>query len=293
MTPRGLFVGLATVDMQYLVDAPPERDAKTPARQFLMATGGPATNAAVTFAHLGGPARLLTRIGDHPLTTFMIEDLTRYGVEVIDLAPDSTALPTVSSVVSSPATRERTIVTHRPAHDLPIEAGAIDAALQDVDIALVDGHHMPVAIAVATEARRQGIPVVLDGGSWKAGMETLLPIVDIAICSEGFRPPGTDSPEEALADLARRGVIVSAITAGASAILLRAGEAMRKIAVETVEAVDTSGAGDVLHGAFCYWRAAGKEAGIALERAAVVASRSCLSFGTRTWMRTETSRGST
>lgn len=286
MRPRGLFVGLATVDMQYLVDAPPAQDAKTPARDFLMATGGPATNAAVTYAHLGGRARLVTRIGDHPLTSFMHDDLSRYEVEVLDLAPKSTALPTVSSVISSPATGERTIVTRRPEHDLPKDAATIGAAMRDVDIVMVDGHHMPVAIAVAAEARRQGIPVVLDGGSWKAGMETLLPVVDIAICSEGFRPPRAGSPEAALADLAGRGIGISAITAGGGAILLREGEGIREIAVEPIEVVDTSGAGDVLHGAFCYWGALGEEASVALARAAEVASRSCMSFGTRTWLET-------
>lgn len=284
MTPRGLFVGLATVDMQYLVDAPPARDAKTPARDFLMATGGPATNAAVTFAHLGGQARLLTRIGRHSLTSFMTGDLARYGVDVIDLAPDSTSLPTVSSVISAPATGERTIVTHRPAHDLPIDAGTIDAALRDVDIVLVDGHHMAVAIAVATEASRRGITVVLDGGSWKAGMADLLPAVDIAICSESFRPPGTHAPEQAIADLAGRGLEAIAITAGGEAIRLREGERTIEIQIEPVEVVDSAGAGDVLHGAFCYWRAAGETTRAALARAATVATRSCQSFGTRTWM---------
>ena len=284
MRPRGLFVGLATVDMQYLVDAPPERDVKTPARDFIMVTGGPATNAAVTFAHLGGRARLLTRIGRHTLTSFMHDDLSRYGVEAIDLAPQSTALPTVSSVISSPATAERTIVTHRPEHNLSIDGELIDAALHDVDILLVDGHHMPVAIAVATEARNLGVPVVLDGGSWKARMDDLLPMVDVAICSDGFRPPGTASPEEALADLARRDVSTSAITSGGGSILLREDGETREVAVAPVEVVDTSGAGDVLHGAFCYWRAAGESVGPALERAAEVACRSCQSFGTRTWM---------
>ena len=77
---------------------------------------------------------------------------------------------------------------------------------------------------------------------------------------------------------------MSAITSGGGAILLREGDRVREIPVERVEAVDTSGAGDVLHGAFCYRRAAGEGIGAALARAAEVASRSCLSFGTRTWM---------
>ena len=284
MSHRGLFVGLATVDIQYLVDAFPERDAKTNARDLLMSTGGPACNAAVTYAHIGGPTRLLTRIGDHALTGFMTADLAGYGVDVVDLAPGSTAMPTVSSVISMPSTGERTIVTHRPPTALPIGEGQVAAALAGADIVLVDGHYMNVALAVAAEARQRGIPVVLDGGSWKDGMDALLPSVDVAICSGSFRPPGASSPEDVLADLASRGVGRSAVTMGGHAILCREGDEVREIAIAPVEVVDTSGAGDVLHGAYCHWHAAGEDFTTALARAAEVATRSCQHFGTRAWM---------
>ena len=284
MRQRGLFVGLATVDIHYLVDVFPEPDAKTNARGFLMATGGPACNAAATYAHLGEPARLLTRIGDHPPASFMMADLLRHGVDVIDLAPSSAALPTVSSVISIPSTGERTIVTHRPEMDLQVDRDQVAAALDGVDIVLVDGHYMNVGIAISAEASRRGIPVVLDGGSWKAGMDELLASVDVAICSESFRPPGTGSPEGVLNHLAGRGIGRSAVTMGGGAILCRERDEVRDIAVESVEVVDTSGAGDVLHGAYCHWHAAGANFTTALERAAEVATGSCRYFGARAWM---------
>jgi sugar/nucleoside kinase (ribokinase family) len=284
MTHCGLFVGLATVDMQYLVEVFPKRDAKTAAHEFQMATGGPATNAAVTFAHLGGDSRLLARIGNHPLTAFMTGDLSCLGVEVTDVEPESTALPPVSSIVSIPSTGERTIVTHRPPITHPVGHRRIAEALEGVDIILIDGHHMPVALDVAREARRRGITVVLDGGSWKQGMDLLAPLVDIAICSEAFLPPGTEAPLEVLDDLSERGVERCAVTMGGRAIVCREGGSVGEIPVASVAVVDTSGAGDVLHGAFCHAYAVGGNFAGSLERAAGIATRSCRFFGTRAWM---------
>ena len=66
---QGLFVGLATVDLGYLVARFPDEDTKATALEQVTATGGPAANAAVTFSYLaGGGARLVTALGRHWLT---------------------------------------------------------------------------------------------------------------------------------------------------------------------------------------------------------------------------------
>lgn len=77
--PQGLFVGLCTVDVIQLVDHVPSSDEKLTAREQVVAAGGPAANAAVTFSHLGGGARLLTGIGSHPLGVAAAADLRTWG----------------------------------------------------------------------------------------------------------------------------------------------------------------------------------------------------------------------
>jgi sugar/nucleoside kinase (ribokinase family) len=126
----------------------------------------------------------------------------------------------------------------------------------------------------------------LDGGSWKEGMLDLLPLVDTAICSADFRAPG-HATEDALAGFLHScGIARVAITRGANGIRYYEGTAAGEIPVPQVEAVDTTGAGDILHGAFCY---ASCQPGAtfrgALEWAAQVASESCRHFGTRQWMK--------
>jgi sugar/nucleoside kinase (ribokinase family) len=283
MTLRGLFVGLTTIDIHYLVDAFPMSNAKTVAGAFAMEVGGPATNAAITFAHLGGSSHLLSLIGQHPFTSFIEHELQQYHVALTDLSPVAIQLPTISSIVTTPG-GQRAILTTRLSSTSSMKETTWVAHPGDYDIVLVDGFQMETCCRVAQQARQYGIPVVLDGGSWKEGMERLLPCVDIAICSEQFRVPDGGDEEAVLAYLARRGVRSRAITRGERPIIYATAEGSGEIAIESVEVVDTLGAGDILHGAFCSYAAKGSPFVAALQQASRLATRSCQSFGTRAWM---------
>jgi sugar/nucleoside kinase (ribokinase family) len=144
---------------------------------------------------------------------------------------------------------------------------------------------MALCISAAREARERHIPVVLDSGSWKQGMAELLPLVDIAICSADYRPPGCRDAKDALEFLWAQNIRQVAITGGGSPIRVVDHGRRGRIRIETVRAVDTLGAGDILHGAFCYYAS---DPGIpfreALARAARVASFSTQFTGTRSWM---------
>src|SRR5262249_43484519 len=159
-------------------------------------------------------------------------------------------------------------------------------------VLLVDGHYMRLCIAAARSAREQGVPVVLDSGSWKPGMEALLPFVGTAICSETFRPPGCRNVRHVFDYLADLGITRVAITAGAKPIRVLEQGKRSSIAVEPTRAVDTLGAGDILHGAFCYYIAQPEATFTeALRNAARVASFACCFPGTRSWMAKFRSRG--
>lgn len=288
--PEGLFVGLCTLDVVQLVDRVPGSNEKLTAREQVVAAGGPATNAAVAFGHLGGRARLLTGIGTHPLGVAVAADLDGLGVDVSDLAAGSVRPPAVSSVLVTASSGDRAVAsTNARGHRLspPADLPALVAAC---DIVEFDGHHRGLATATARAARVAGRTTVLDGGSWKAGTEGLLPSIDVAVCSEDFRPPGTDGPEDTLRFLRAHGVAWSAVSRGGRPILWAGGDERGTVDVPAVRVADTLGAGDVLHGALTYHLAAQGELtpdgfAAALRAAAEVASRACASFGTRAWMR--------
>jgi sugar/nucleoside kinase (ribokinase family) len=126
---------------------------------------------------------------------------------------------------------------------------------------------------------------VLDGGSWKDGTPELLKTVDTVICSANFLPPGCFSKDDVIQYLKDCGVAKVAITDGDGPIQYSCGESVGALSVPQIEPVDTMGAGDIFHGAFCYFAASGLEFVESLAEAAKVASESCRYAGAREWMK--------
>ncbi|MEL6844397.1 MAG: PfkB family carbohydrate kinase, partial [Bacteroidota bacterium] len=247
--------------------------------QTEISLGGPAANAAATFAYLGGKSRFCTVVGKHALTSFFADQFARYQLETVDLSPESLHLPTMASVLSSADTGDRTIVTNiRQESSLDLGLIPTDAL---PEVILVDGFHMEAAIFVARWGTQHQIPVVLDGGSWKQGMEDLLPWIDIAICSADFRvPDGGDL----FTYFVERQITCIAQSRGGESILWQDGEKRSAMPVPKVKVLDTLGAGDVLHGAFCYYYAKSRNFVEALSQASHVASESCRYVGAKGFM---------
>ncbi len=105
-----MFVGLATLDLVQRVERIPGADAKATADWQELSAGGPALNAAVTFAALGGRAVLVSRVGDSPLGRLVADDLRRHGVRLVDLAAAGFT-PPVSAVAVEAATGDRQVVS--------------------------------------------------------------------------------------------------------------------------------------------------------------------------------------
>jgi sugar/nucleoside kinase (ribokinase family) len=285
--PSALFAGLCVVDLVHRVTRRPGPDEKVTALSQELAAGGPATNAAATFAALGGSARLLTALGARPVGTVARSDLDRSGVKVVDLAAgDADVEPSVSAVVVVEGTGERSVVSRDAA---PIDERSAVAvtrtALSEAtpEVVLLDGHYPAVAMEVASWARTRRIPVILDAGRWKPHLAPLLALVDEVVCSGDLTVP-TGSGFTAVAAYAHGlGARVVAQTHGPSPIEVSVEGRRSRVPVPSVVAVDTTGAGDVLHGAYAYHRAQGVAAERALRLAAEVASFRCAFAGARTW----------
>jgi sugar/nucleoside kinase (ribokinase family) len=282
--PYAIFVGLSTIDVVYRVDRFPEANTKIAAQSQSVDAGGPATNAAIACAYLGGPATLVSAVGRNALAGVIRDELTRYGVQLIDLNPDFDGVPAISSV-SVDLTGNRNVVSANAAGISAPAAKADEELCRQAHIVMVDGHHMHACQAWAAAARTSGIPVVLDGGSWKPGTDELLKSTDTAICSADFMPPGCSSASDVIRFLKEVGITNIAITDGPAPIQVLAGDSATTIPIPQVEAIDTTGAGDILHGAYCCYASQGIGFVDALTQAARIASNSCRYVGTREWMR--------
>lgn len=283
MSFQGLFTGLTTLDLIYASDRIPQNNQKLVASDYTIAAGGPATNAAVSFATLGGQARLMSCLGCHPMTSIVRADLEACGVQLDDLDAQRTEVPPVSSILVTPDTGERAVISINATRSQVSAAALPPQPLAGVDIVLIDGHQMEIGRTIAQQASQQDIPVVIDGGSWKLGFDDLFPDVTYAICSANFLPPDCRCEADVFNYLQNRDIPYIAVTHGDAEIAYRTPETSGTVSVPDICAIDTLGAGDIFHGAFCYYILQ-QPFTTALASASQVAAKACQSFGTRTWL---------
>jgi sugar/nucleoside kinase (ribokinase family) len=285
--PRVLCVGLTTLDVIQSVEEPPGPNHKVVALDSVIAAGGPATNAAVAAAHLGAAVTLVTALSPGPIGDIIRSDLSACSVALHPVHTDDA--PVVASILVSRGTGDRAIVSPTSAASgttaTTPSSTDLHALLDGVGAVHLDGYHPAVALPVAAAARKRGIPVVVDLGSYKAHSTEVLRACTMAVVSRDFAPPGVArNPEAVLAYLQAHGAEAVAVTLGADGVALPG----LVLPVDPIRAVDTCGAGDFFHGALTYRIAA---LGWDLDRfvsdlqfASHVAGRSITSFGTRQWL---------
>ncbi len=284
---KGLFVGLCTKDILYYTDDLPVHNHKSKTEDFATYIGGPAANAAITYAALGGDATLATCLGDSTESRAMIEELNGYGVKVLNYSEYETVPNTACIVVSSDG--KRTILSGQHKFEVNREYD-----LSDYEFVLFDCNQQEISLDVLECLRMsEEKTVVLDAGSLKPNIEKFLERADVVIASEDFKDAAGNTIFEMECNAAHK-----AITRGEKPIMYRGteteqedcadsnGKKTKELSVELVKAVDTLGAGDIFHGAFCYgYFEKGYSCEEALIFAGKVASESVKYRGPREWMK--------
>lgn len=274
--PSGIFVGLTTLDVVQFVDGMPSSNRKTTARESWLAAGGPAAVAAVAFSALGGSATLVTALGGNPTAALARADLASAGVEVIDRAPDGFELAPAVALVDA-SSGERAVVggSVHPPPTLPVETSLLEGR----DVLLMDGHHPGLARALVPAAATRGMPVVVDAGSHKPVFDDLWSRISDVICSADYVHPSHRSPESLLA----QGPSLVAVSHGADPLRWWMADGSGELPVPAVEVLDTLGAGDVLHGAYAFALADGRNRTAALAFGIAAASRRVATLGPFAW----------
>lgn len=277
-----LCVGRATFDLGYACPSFPVEDGKLSATHFWAGAGGSALNGAVTARALGSEVRLFTLLGAGSFADAVRAELAQYDVPVEDFADPAAQVLPVSSIIVVPDGGTRTIIDQQPEQE--VARGLPDASCLDgVRVLYCDGFLPEVAVPLAKSARALGIPVVLDGGSWKKWTADLIAHVDHAIVSERFHPPEPRG-QDILDAVHALGPSVAAITRGPGLIEWSDSAQSGEIAPPPIEAVDSLGAGDIFHGAYCHYLGKGEAVPDGLHLAAQIAAESCRYYGAREWI---------
>lgn len=244
---RALFVGHAYIDVTMLTERMPSGDEKTVAQDYAVSFGGNAVTACFACAKLGHDVDLLTT-GARDWLGHMFADMAHaYGVH---LHPRKVARSSLSFVL--PNDGKRAILRAR---DDKYLQGFPRLEMSNARLLHVDGHMADAAIYYAKAARERGALVSLDGGARRPCIEELTNFVDVAVVAEKLCEQMSFSDLDMLAWLKSKGCRIGGVTRGARGMLWYDEDGVishsPSLKVPSEKVIDTSGAGDVFHGAYC------------------------------------------
>ena len=185
-------LGACVLDTLINCDKYPKEDTKQRAESIFLSGGGPVGNALVVVSMLGErfgvKAEVLGAFASDNAGKYLLDDFKKYGVETENAVVKEGASSFTSYIVLSQENKTRTCVFDRgtvPDDPNNVTLSAIDTA----DVLHLDGNYLECAIEAAKYAKQKGVKVSLDAGGLYAGIERLLPYVDILIPSAEFSLP--------------------------------------------------------------------------------------------------------
>jgi sugar/nucleoside kinase (ribokinase family) len=244
--------GLNSVDFMTVLPVFPAPNTKMEMTDFSPQGGGQVASAMVTCARLGLTAKYVGKVGDDTWGEFALGGLRDEGVDVSDITIQRGAKNQSAIVLVTQACGERTILWRRDKRLLYREGELSKRAICSGKILHVDGHDIEATLRAVGWARAEGIPTVMDADRIDEETGELIRHIDFLITSSTFpiRFTGIDDLPRAMSALQRRsGGFVAATLGSDGAVAMVEGRPVYYGGV-AVEAVDTTGAGDVFHGAF-------------------------------------------
>jgi sulfofructose kinase len=281
--PRILCIGMPVRDLTFRVPGLPARGSKENASHFDEICGGNALNGAIGIVRLGGRASICGPMGDAGETTsqFIFEKMAEESIETKHIVHMPGLVTPISNIMIDPS-GERTIVTFRDPELWKVHLPDADTLLDDCAAILTESRCAAFCIDLCAEARRRGIPVIVDVDRAMSLREGLLTASShLVFSSESLQETaGVADDGEALKKIAKLTPSFLAGTRGAQGtIWLDEHQTLQQTPAFPVHTVDTLGAGDVFHGAFALAITEKQELRAALRFASAAAALKCTRFG--------------
>ncbi len=277
-------VGLNATDTLLIVSRFPAYAGKEPFDEEMLSPGGQVASAMVACATLGLRTKYIGTVGDDERGRIQLESLLSSGINLDHVQVRANTPNQTAYIVIDRTTGERTVFWRRP-DELRLEPEEItDEMIATSRLLHIDGHDTPAIERAARIARANGIPVTVDVDTIYHGFDRVLPFVDYLITSSEFpsRYTGENDPFKALAMIQREhGMKVAGMTLGAQGCLARMDGKFYYSPAYVVNCVDTTGAGDIFHGAFCYAVLQGMALGESLDFSNAMAALNCTAIGAR------------
>jgi sulfofructose kinase len=272
-------VGSACIDLVVQVPRLPVSDEGLQIQEYTMQGGGKVATALVAAARLGLRAAFSGPVGGDAFGQQILAEFTSEGVDTAGLLVQRDRASAFSTVLADVSTGTRSILWS-PGTVTEIALTASDLRRIESARYLLVSEPSPTALQAATHASAHGVPVVCDADYYSPEINRLLPLVDICIASAHFVrafAPGR-SPEEALDPFPSPTAL---ITLGKDGVVGRGPDGPFRIPAFQVPVVDTTGAGDVFHGAFIAGLVHGYGLAHTARYASAVAAMKCTALGGR------------
>ena len=277
-------VGLNATDTLLIVPHFPAYAGKVPFQKEVVSPGGQVASALVACARLGLRTKYIGTVGDDERGRIQLESLRAAGIDVEHVQLRKDCASQSAYIVIDRSTGERTVLWRRE-DGLRIDPEQIlPEQIACARLLHIDGHDTPAVARAAAIARSLGIPVTVDVDTIYRGFDRVLPHVDYLVASSEFPTAwtGQSDPFKALELMQREyGMKVAAMTLGALGALAREHGEFFYSPAFVVNCVDTTGAGDVFHGAFCYAVLQEMPMRDALEFSNAMAALNCTALGAR------------
>ncbi|GHT77386.1 ribokinase [Spirochaetia bacterium] len=247
---------MPVVDFLMQVDVLPKTDEFIFAHNPSWQCGGKVPTAVAALGRLGANAGMIGSVGDDRLGTYCIEDFKRCHVDVSHMVIHHGHTTTLSICLAEKSTQGRSFIgvhgSNPPLEPKDIPEDYIKSA-RYIHLSQME----PAAIYGAKLAKKHGIQVVFDADFYMESTEKNLDLIDVFIASEIFYKKFFNDPElrclkENCTALRKRGPEIVVITLGAKGSVGIYADTWFESPGFKVAVADTTGAGDVYHGAFLY-----------------------------------------
>ncbi|MBN1831630.1 MAG: sugar kinase [Deltaproteobacteria bacterium] len=277
-------LGQACVDYLGRIPAYPREDGKVELTDLYTQCGGPASTALVTLSRFGIKTAFLGSISDDPFGVEIRKGLKEEKVDAtfLKVSPGYTSQFAFIAITKKSSARtifwDRGSVPHLTSNDIDL------SPFSHAHVLHTDGLMLEASIEAANQAKDRGMTIVMDAGTLRRGCRELVSLVDVLIASQGFGEAlvGSGEPhEKTLEALAQWGPREVIITLGAKGSVGWSNGTITSQDAFSVEVMDTTGAGDVYHGAYIYGLLQGWNMPECMRFASAASALKCTEIGGR------------
>ncbi len=279
-------VGLGQCCIDYLgvVGQYPGINRKEEINDFTVQGGGPVATAMVTLSRLGATTTFIGKISDDYFGGLIKDGLTRESVNIDHLVVENGKRSQFAFIIIEKKTGKRTVLWSR-ATVKPLRADEFNRnVINTAKVLHLDGLMLESSLEAAKCARDAGVTIVVDPGSRREGPLELAKIADYFIASEDFTSQyynGND-PKAAAMELLKQGAKTVIVTMGEKGSICVSRENCFHQPAFKINAVDTTGCGDVFHGAFIFGLLQDWDLNKTVRFASATAALKCRKIGGRT-----------